>query len=298
MAGIVWLLAPRGVPGRWVGAVALLPAVSLLPPAPRAGTLELTVLDVGQGLAVVLRTANHALLYDTGPRFGTDADSGSRILLPHLRAAGVRALDGLVVSHEDNDHAGGAGSVLDGMPVSWLLSSLPEGHALLGAGPRALRCVAGQSWEWDGVRFTVLHPGANAYDAQRKGNDRGCVLMARAGQQAVLIAADIEARAERELLARSGADLQAAVLVVPHHGSRTSSTPEFVQAVNPRWAVFTVGYRNRFGHPKPEVAERYRKHGSALLRTDEAGAIRFMLAPDASPAPVLYRKENPRYWRS
>jgi competence protein ComEC len=298
VAGIVWLLAPRGLPARWVGVLAMLPAFALTPAGPRPGSLEMTVLDVGQGLAVVLRTAHHALLYDTGPRFGADVDSGSRIALPYLRAAGVGALDGVVVSHEDNDHVGGASSVLDGIPVTWLLSSLPDGHALLGAANRPIRCVAGQNWEWDGVRFEVLHPTPDNYENRRKGNDRSCVLKVRAGAEAALIAADIEARAERELLARLGHEMNAAVLIVPHHGSRTSSTPSFVQAVNPRWAIFTVGYHNRFGHPKADVAERYVSQGSRLLRTDETGAIRFVFEPGVPIEPVLHRKENPRYWRS
>jgi competence protein ComEC len=296
--GIVWLLAPRGFPARWAGAVAVLPAFSVMPPAPSAGTLEATVLDVGQGLAVVLRTAGHAVLYDTGPRFGADVDSGGRIILPYLRAAGIGRLDGVIVSHQDNDHAGGAVSVLDATPVAWVLSSLPQGHPILDHAARSVRCVAGQGWEWDGVRFEVLHPTAANYAAGRKGNDRGCVLKASVGRQSLLIAADIEARAERELLAGHGDELRASVLVVPHHGSRTSSTNEFVAAVDPAWAVFTVGYRNRFGHPKPDVVARYVAQGSGLLRTDTAGAIRFVFGGEGLSPPQEYRKQNPRYWTS
>jgi competence protein ComEC len=297
-AGVVWLLAPRGLPARWIGLLAFLPALSLGPPPPAPGTLEVTVLDVGQGLAVVLRTARHALVYDAGPRFGSDADSGGRIVLPYLRAAGIRRLDGLVVSHEDNDHAGGAATVLDGVPVSWLLSSLPAGHALLEGATRTVRCHAGEHWDWDGVRFEVLHPSAEDYGRQRNSNDRGCVLKAGTGAGAVLLAADIESRAERELLARTPDAVSAAILLVPHHGSRTSSTPAFVQAVHPRWAVFTVGYRNRFGHPKPDVLERYEQAGSRILRTDDGGAIGFTLDEKGVSAPQEFRKQNPRYWRS
>ncbi len=296
--GMVWLLAPRGFPARWVGAVAMLPAFSVTPPAPPAGTLDVMVLDVGQGLAVVLRTTGHALLYDTGPRFGADIDSGGRIILPYLRAAGIGRVDGLIVSHQDNDHAGGAVSVLDATPVGWVLSSLPEGHAILDHAARSVRCLAGQRWEWDGVRFEVLHPTPADYVAVRKGNDRGCVLKASVGRQSLLIAADIEARAERELLARDGQALRASVLIVPHHGSRTSSTPEFVAAVRPDWAVFTVGYRNRFGHPKPDIVARYAAQGSGLLRTDAAGAIRFVFGGEGPAPPEEYRKQNPRYWNS
>lgn len=295
--GVVWLLAPRGFPARWVGAAAMLPLFAAAPPTPLPATLDATVLDVGQGLAVVLRTANHAVLYDTGPRFGADVDSGSRIVLPYLRAAGIRQLDGMIVSHADNDHAGGAISVLDGVPVDWVLSSLPEDHPILGHAARSLRCVAGQRWEWDGVAFEVLHPEPEDYAEKRKGNDRGCVLKASAGSQSLLIAADIEARAEREVLAGYRERLKASVLIVPHHGSKTSSTEDFVAAVEPEWAVFTVGYRNRFGHPKPEVVARYAARGSGLLRTDAAGAIRFVFGAGA-PVPQEYRKQNPRYWSS
>ena len=296
--GLVWWLAPRGLPARWVGAVAMLPLFVATPVAPPTGTLEATVLDVGQGLAVVLRTAHHALLYDTGPRFSSDVDSGGRIVLPYLRADGVRALDGVIVSHQDNDHAGGAGSVLDGVPVGWLLSSLASDHPLIAHAARPLRCMAGQRWEWDGVRFEILHPSAESYQLTRKGNDRGCVLKASGPGSSLLIAADIEARAEREVLARDRSVLNAAVLIAPHHGSRTSSTPEFISAVGPRWTVFTVGYHNRFGHPKEDVVERYREQGSRILRSDESGAIRFVLSPQHDIAVSDYRKENPRYWRS
>ena len=296
--GLVWLLAPRGLPSRWVGAVAMLPLFVAMPATPSRGSLEATVLDVGQGLAVVLRTTHHALLFDTGPRFSSDVDSGGRIVLPYLRAAGVRALDGVVVSHQDNDHAGGAASVLDGIPVGWMLSSLGSSHPLLAHAARSLRCVAGQQWEWDGVRFDILHPSAESYELARKGNDRGCVLKASTANGSLLIAADIEARAEREVLGRGIDTLNAAVLIVPHHGSRTSSTAEFIQAVGPRWAVFTVGYRNRFGHPKDDVVERYRVQGSQIVRSDESGAIDFVFSPGKEISMADYRKENPRYWRS
>lgn len=297
MAGVAWLLAPRGVPGRWAGACACLPMFLLAPPLLPAGVLEATVLDVGQGLAVLLRTREHALLFDAGPRFGQDVDSGSRIVLPHLRAVGVKRLTGFVVSHADNDHAGGAASVLDGVPVGWFMASLPAGDPLLARRMDALPCLTGAHWRWDGVDFRVLHPSVQALTAYRKANDRGCVLQVEAGGRRLLIAADIEARAERELVARFGPLLASEVLVVPHHGSRTSSSVEFIASVAPDWAVFTVGYRNRFGHPKPDVVERYRLFGSRLLRSDESGAVTFRLGPEGIDV-IEERKAHPRYWRS
>lgn len=296
VVGVAWLLAPRGFPARWAGTFAFLPLFLLAPPPLPPATLEATVLDVGQGLAVLLRTRHHALLFDAGPRFATDADSGSRIVLPHLRAVGVKRLDGFIVSHADNDHAGGAPSVLDGVPVDWVLASLPAEDPLRLAAPRFLSCQAGQQWQWDGVVFRILHPSPQAA-AYRKANDRSCVLQASVGRRALLIPADIEARAEREIIARLGEALESEVLIVPHHGSRTSSTVEFIGHVAPEWAVFTVGYRNRFGHPKAEVVERYRLWGSRLLRSDESGALTFLLT-DGGVEVSEERARQPRYWRA
>lgn len=295
--GVAWLLAPRGLPARWVGAILLLPMFMLVPPAPPPGEVRLAVLDVGQGLAVVVRTANHALVYDTGSRFSADADAGSRVVLPYLRASGVKSLDGLIVSHGDNDHAGGAASVLDGAGPRWLLSSLPSDHPLLAHTEQAIRCTAGQRWQWDGVDFEVLHPQPASYAETRKSNDRGCVLRIATGEHVALLPADIEARSERELLAAIPDKLRADVLLVPHHGSRTSSTEAFVAAVKPDYAVFTVGYRNRFKHPKEEVVERYRALDANLLRSDEAGEIELRLAPAQAVETAAFRKQNPRYWR-
>ncbi|MBT9614187.1 MAG: DNA internalization-related competence protein ComEC/Rec2 [Burkholderiales bacterium] len=297
VVGVAWLLAPRGFPARLAGACLLLPMFLLAPmPAP-PGTLQLTVLDVGQGLALVLRTARHALVYDTGSRFSNEVDAGARTVLPYLRATGVSALDGLIISHDDNDHSGGAVSVLDGVPVQWLLSSLPVEHPALNRGVPAIRCEAGQHWQWDGVGFEVLYPMPDAYTERRKDNDRGCVLRVAVGEHTLLLPADIEMKSERELLARVSDKLRAEVLIVPHHGSRTSSTPEFVAAVQPEVAIFTVGYRNRFQHPKPDVVARYRALNAQLLQSDTAGAIEITMPSKGPIAIRSYRKQNPRYWR-
>ena len=254
LAGTVWLLFPRGVPARWLGAVACLPLFLVLPAAPRPGELRLAVLDVGQGLAVVVRTATHTLLYDTGPAYGPGADSGNRIIAPYLRAVGVRRLDGLVVSHDDSDHAGGALSVLQALPVAWLMSSLPDMDPLPLIADEAFHCYAGQSWEWDGVRFDVMHPDRESYDARIKNNDRGCVLKLTAPGGSVLIPADVERRTEEAMLARN-ADLAADIVIAGHHGSKTSSTPAFVEAVRPR----TVIFRGRLSQPLRPSARRRRR---------------------------------------
>jgi competence protein ComEC len=295
LCGIAWMLLPRGFPARWIGASGLLPLFLVLPPPPEHGALRMTVLDVGQGLAVVLRTRNHALLYDTGPSFAPDADSGTRIVAPFLRATGTRRVDGMIVSHEDNDHAGGAASVLAAVPVDWLASSLPGDHSLHASANDSIACHAGQRWEWDGVRFEMLHPQPGHEAERMKANNRSCVLLVAAASTRVLIAGDIEARAEREMLARHRF-LRAEILVVPHHGSTTSSSAEFLAAVQPEIAIFSAGYRNRFGHPRPEVIARYRAGGSRILRSDQHGAV--LLEIDAAGVRVsLQREARRRYWQ-
>ena len=220
LAGIGWMLLPRGFPGRWIGAVMTVPMFTVVPAGPNDGAVSLAVLDVGQGLAVVVRTARHALLYDTGPYYSSEADSGNRIIVPYLRSSGIRRLHGMIVSHADNDHSGGAASVLAAVPVGWLASSIPAEHPLHGLAADSRPCFEGQRWEWDGVRFEILHPGWSSYTRQSlRANDRSCVLRISAFGYHVLITGDAEARSERELLVRVPDRLPADILVVPHHGS-------------------------------------------------------------------------------
>ncbi len=256
----------------------------------------MTVLDVGQGLAVVVQTREHVLLYDTGPSWNSDADSGSRIVVPHLRGAGIRRLDALAVSHSDNDHSGGALSVLDAIPTGWLLSSLPEDSQIVGHVDRNSRCVAGQRWQWDAVTFEVLHPSLESYaEPNRKSNDRSCVIKVVSAYGSILLTADIEAISEAELLARTPDQLRADVLLVPHHGSLTSSTPAFVAAVHPQLALFTTGYRNRYGHPRAEIVARYAALPSRNLRSDENGAIKVIFDKDGITT-TTWREAGRRYW--
>lgn len=295
--GCAWLLAPRGVPLRSLGLLWIAPLFVWPAPRPAEGEAWLDVLDVGNGLAVVVRTSGHALAFDAGSNWSDTSDSGERVVVPYLRGEGV-GLDGLVVSHADDDHAGGAISVAVLREPAWLRSSLPADDALHGLVPRSMPCRAGQGWTWDGVRFEILHPG-RPRDAgeRRKENDWSCVLRVQAGEAVALVTGDIEARSERELVARDRARLSAAVLVVPHHGSRTSSTPGFLEAVAPREAIFTVGHRNRFGHPHPLVAERYAKAGIRAWRSDRHGALRVRLAARPGAVPEVERLVWPvRYW--
>ena len=286
LAGVVWVLLPRGFPARWVGMVLMLPAFAFDPPRPQAGSAWIDVLDVGQGLAVVVRTAKHSLLYDTGPAYSAEANAGQRVVLPYLRAVGVDRLDMLVVSHQDKDHAGGAAAIRAALPVGRYLTSVP--------GVDGESCAAGQAWEWDGVRFSVLHPVLADYDRPgKKSNNLSCVVRVEAAGRSVLLTADIEARDEAALLAREPEALRSDVLVVPHHGGSGSSMPAFVRAVGAGDAVFSAGYRNAFGHPRPDILERHA--ASRQWRTDHDGSV-FMVI-EASPRLSAWRREQPRYWR-
>jgi competence protein ComEC len=299
LAGTAWLLLPRGMPARWLGLPLLLPMFAVTPAIPPPGAAWITVLDVGQGLAVFVQTRRHALLYDTGPAYSPEADGGTRVILPYLRASGIASLDTVIVTHDDSDHAGGAVSVLSGLTVGVFYSSLSASHpALLVAPAYKLPCAAGQGWNWDGVRFDLLHPTADSYAIDGlKSNDRSCVLKITTAYGAALLTGDIEARSERELLQRAPQALRVDLLVVPHQGSRTSSTEDFIASVQPRWAVFPAGYRNRFGHPKEDVVDRYRASGAQTLRTDSAGAVLARLE-DEGISVQPYREMRKRYWYS
>ena len=300
--GVLWMLAPRGVPGRALGLVWLAPLFLVVPLSPPPGAFRVLVLDVGQGLAVLVQTHAHALLYDTGPRFNESADAGNRVIAPMLRSIGVSRLDGMIVSHQDNDHSGGALSVMQTIPVDWVASSLPPMHPIARArearGETTQRCLAGEHWNWDGVEFSVLHPvEANYANPKLKANDLSCVLRVANAEGSALLTGDIEARTEADLVRRDASALRADLLVVPHHGSRTSSTQAFIDAVRPEVAAFTPGYRNRFRHPRPEVVERYVAAGSRIYRTDYDGALTLSFGGDTTLEPRREREYDAHYWR-
>jgi competence protein ComEC len=299
--GVLWCLAPRGWPLRWAAPLTWLPL--LLPPSPGAppGSFRLTALDIGQGSSILVETTHHALLFDAGP--GPESThAGERVVVPYLQANGVYTLDTMVISHEDSDHSGGAPAVLQGVEVRQLLGGLVPSHALwdqaraVGAG--TVRCAAGQHWQWDGVDFSILWPDPGPLSGNP--NAHCCVLrvsIAGAGESpghgagspaapsvSALLAADIEAPVERTLLARDRSALPAQILVVPHHGSKTSSTEPFLDSIEPLVAVFQVGYRNRFHHPNPGVFERYQGRHIELTRSDVDGAVQIMAADNLAAA--------------
>jgi competence protein ComEC len=259
--------------------------------------MKVTVLDVGQGLSVVVQTAKHSLVYDSGPRYNKQSDAGSRIVVPFLHGEGVKKVDGFVVSHNDIDHSGGMSSILALMPVTWLASSMPADADKL-ATQRKMHCFAGQRWVWDNVQFEILHPLAESYNDERiKDNDRSCVLKVTSQAGSVLLTGDIEKTDELELINLEADQLKSDVIVVPHHGSKTSSTPDFIAAVAPRISIFTNGYLNRFGHPKPVVFERYQATQSLLYRSDYNGAIEMNFVSKRNIQIFSWRTQYKRYWQ-
>jgi competence protein ComEC len=264
---------------------------------PAEGAMQVTVADIGQGSAILVRTRNHALLHDAGAQYSPDSDAGSRVLAPLLRAFGVQRVDLLMLSHRDSDHVGGAAAVMSAIDVAALSSSIEASHPLRASSREHRRCEAGQSWQWDGVRFDVLHPQPEDYArAGSKPNTMSCVLAVTDAQgQRLLLTGDLEAEQEARLVRDQPAALKSAVLLVPHHGSKTSSSSVFIDAVAPQTAVVQAGYRNRFGHPAPAVVARWREHGADPVRTDACGAWQWTSSEAA--AGRCERDAARRYWR-
>jgi competence protein ComEC len=274
IAGFAWFLVamplllvllPPGWPGRHLAWVALLPLLLYKPAGPPHGCVDLDVLDVGQGLATVLRTSGHVAVFDTGASFRQGSSMGERVVLPYFSSLGIDRVDQLIVSHADLDHAGGLGDVVAGVVVADLLAGEPVHGGRMASRP----CVAGQAWRWDGVEFRIIHPldGPSA-----EGNDASCVLLVEAGDYRLVLTGDIEKSVEYALV-RDGAVPHADVVVVPHHGSGTSSTSPFVRALSPSFAIVSAGFQNRWGFPKPDVVARWESAGAKVLGTATSGAI-------------------------
>lgn len=286
--GALWLLAPRGTPSRWLGAGLFLPLLWPLQAQIPPSAFQVWMLDVGQGLSVVVRTRHHVLLYDAGARYPSGFDVGAAAVVPSLHALGVHRLDALMISHADNDHAGGVEAVLDAYAPKWRLSGEPARLPI-----RLDSCVAGQAWTWDGVAFRMLGPRGG----EREGNDRSCVLLVDGGADRLLLTGDITRRVEASLAAAvpSGRPV---VLSVPHHGSKTSSSESFLQALHPSLGLVSAGWHNRLGHPHPDIVARYAAAGVVLRNTARSGAIRLDFpAHERVSVTVGERRRQRRYWR-
>jgi competence protein ComEC len=276
---------------------------------PESGAFEVIAADVGQGTAVLIRTASHTLLFDSGPRYSAHSDAGGRVIAPLLHLLGEERLDTLVLSHSDLDHIGGAKAVAQALPVTRLLSSLKPTHELHRLFKVSEPCLPGQRWTWDGVTFEVLHPTPRDLQRHRAGHTKpntvSCVVRVQnSAQHSVLLTGDIEAAQEWDLVNSLGSRLQTEVLIVPHHGSKTSSTPAFLDAVQPRWAVFQAGWRNRYGHPAPLVMQRYVDRSIGVVTSPTCGAWRWMASAQTASAGfkpqdyVCERSLQDRYWRT
>ncbi len=281
-----WLLLPRGLPGRWLALLMWLPLLHPPLELPKAGEAELTVIDVGQGLSVLVRTAHHALLYDMGPAVPDGYDAGERAVVPTLHALGVIRLDAGIVSHGDFDHAGGRNAVAAVFPMPQVMA--PKGSP----SPGSVDCKAGQSWVWDGVRFRILHPDA---DFPYLGNEASCVLRIETVAGSALLAGDIGHYSERKLVHDAPADLRSDVVLVTHHGSAGSSDPSFVAAVGARLALVSSGADNRFRHPRPQVVRRWCDSGAEVLDTSRSGALRVWVGRDGLRVRER-RADQPRPW--
>jgi competence protein ComEC len=291
LLGVLVLLLPRGFPGRWLGALWCLPAVLYRPSLPPVGAFSATVLDVGQGLAVVVRTRNHALVYDSGPRFSERFSAGEAIVLPELARLGVRRLDLLMLSHGDADHAGAASDIVDGIRTARIVSGTPRQIVGVGA---VESCRDGYAWTWDGVSFRQFHPGGNLAGAGD--NDRSCVLLiGAAGGGSLLLTGDVEVAAQQRLVHAGGLD-RTDVVLAPHHGSRGALYPPLIARLAPRQVIFSAAYRSRFGHPHAAVTAAYAAAGARLWNTAQAGALRIAAGPQGLEV-TAQRARRGRWWR-
>lgn len=304
ISGVLWMLLPRGFPQRWLGLLLLTPLFCVQTPKVTEGTMHVAVLDVGQGLAVVIQTAHHALLYDAGPSYSAQSDAGNKIVVPYLRGEGIKQLDGFVVSHNDTDHSGGVASVLAQVPVNWQMSSYDSAEVNLPK--KSMKCFAGQHWQWDKVNFEVLYPNVESYKNESlTDNNRSCVVKVTSQFGSILLTGDIEKEAETTLLAigleanRDGQvvnRLKSDVLIAPHHGSKTSSTVYFIETVDAKRVIFTVGYLNRFKHPKSMIEKRYEESGAYTYRSDYQGALLLDFVEKIPAHTLAWRQSQPRYW--
>lgn len=266
MAGVFIVTMPAGLPGRWLGLFCFLPLIFPLLSDLKSGEFKLSLLDVGQGLSAVVKTKEHVLVYDTGARFSERFNIGDAVLSPFLRAEGIQRLSMLMVSHGDNDHIGGSDALLKNFKIDHVLSSVPEKFPFISTSI----CYAGQTWTWDSVKFEVLHPLSGS---SFTGNNASCVLKVSSQYGSVLLTGDIEKQAENSLVQNIPDLIKADIMLVPHHGSKTSSTDNFIGSVAPKYGFISAGYRNRFGFPKQDIMSRYESHGVKTFVSYKTGEL-------------------------
>jgi competence protein ComEC len=288
VVGVAWCLLPRGVPARWAGALLVLPMLVPATIALRPGQFEVLLLDVGQGLSVLVRTAHHAVLYDAGARYPSGFDLGEAVVVPTLHALGIGRLDRLIVSHGDNDHAGGAPAVERALLPRYSETGEPERVPSI-----AHRCQAGEAWTWDAVGFRIVSPPAERPVAD---NDRSCVLVVSATTGTAILPGDVSTRIEERLPAALAPVTHPLLLIVAHHGSATSSSASFLDALGPDLALVSAGYRNRFGHPRPGIVQRYVERGITLFGTAPEGALAVRF-DGGVPTAARERRLRDAWWR-
>jgi competence protein ComEC len=285
----IWILLPRAWPGRWIAVLAVLVLLLHRPATPPHGCVDTHVLDVGQGQAIVVQSRRHTLVFDTGRSYRDGGSAAEQLVLPFLRYRGIASIDRLIASHADDDHAGGVPAMVREIKIGQILA----GESLKDPGQPVRGCRAGQAWDADGVRFEMLHP---LPEAGLTGNNASCVLAVAAGRHRMLLTGDIELAAEESLLARESLST-ASVVLIPHHGSLTSSSPPFVNRVRPDLAIASVGYANRWGFPKEAVTRRWEGIGARVLDTAGSGAISFRLcAGDGVSRLRLERLRGQHIW--
>jgi competence protein ComEC len=285
--GILILFAPKGMPARGLGLTLLFPLVFNGTEKLDPGAFKLNLLDVGQGLSAVVQTENHVLVYDTGAKFSATSDSAQSVLNPFLRSQGIDRIDTLIISHGDNDHIGGADSLLSSVKTDQVVTSVPAVLSKYAPIP----CTTGQTWVWDQVTFSILSPKPEKFLVE---NDNSCVLHIQSANGSALLPGDIEAEAETWLVDNYKDKLKADLLIAPHHGSQTSSTLAFLNSVNPNTVLIPAGYRNPFGHPHDEVLARYRNLQINWFKSSDDGAVTADI--NQSMAIKSWRHITGKYW--
>lgn len=290
MVGVIFLLMPRGLIYKPLACLLFLPLFFPFQTAELArGEFKMVLLDVGQGLSAVIHTAESTLVFDAGAKYSEKSDLASTVIVPYLIGERVTRVDQLVISHGDNDHAGGAQTLLSSLPVGRLLTSVPEIFPY----NNPTHCEEGIEWKINDVHFEFLSPsGDRLFD----GNDASCVLKVSSVNGSVLLTGDIEKNTEGSLLRYQADKLKSNVLIAPHHGSTSSSTPGFIKAVDPDYVLFPVGYKNRFGFPKEVVVERYKELGVARFNTANQGAITVLFSNDLPSSLESFREESFKFW--